>query len=208
MQRIGQRLRRYLMTGLIVIAPIGVTVWVLSWLFLKLDPIIGRHLPRIYGYEPRGLGLVALLALLIIVGWASQKAMGRRALRVWNAVANRVPVARRLYSASSHVFEAVLTRDQKLFRHCAMIEYPSPGSHTLVFETADAAREVEDVIGEPSVAVFVPTVPNPTSGFLLFVPRSRVHRLDMTVEEGFKVILSAGMAVPESAGAPPSLDDR
>ena len=208
MQRIGQRLRRYLMTGLIVIAPIGVTVWVLSWLFLKLDPIIGRYLPRIYGFEPRGLGVVALVALLIIVGWASQKAMGRRALRVWNAVANRVPVARRLYSASSHVFEAVLTRDQKLFRHCAMIEYPSPGSHTLVFETADAAREVEGVIGEPSVAVFVPTVPNPTSGFLLFVPRSRVHRLDMTVEEGFKVILSAGMAVPELAGAQPSLDDR
>ena len=207
MQRIGQRLRRYLMTGLIVIAPIGVTVWVLSWLFLKLDPIIGRYLPRIYGFEPRGLGVVALVALLIIVGWASQKAMGRRALRVWNAVANRVPVARRLYSASSHVFEAVLTRDQKLFRHCAMIEYPSPGSHTLVFETADAAREVEGVIGEPSVAVFVPTVPNPTSGFLLFVPRSRVHRLDMTVEEGFKVILSAGMAVPELAGAQPSLDD-
>jgi uncharacterized membrane protein len=195
------------MTGLIVIAPIGVTVWVLSWLFLKLDPIIGRYLPRIYGLEPRGLGVVALVALLIIVGWASQKAMGRRALRVWNAVANRVPVARRLYSASSHVFEAVLTRDQKLFRHCAMIEYPSPGSHTLVFETADAAREVEGVIGEPSVAVFVPTVPNPTSGFLLFVPRSRVHRLDMTVEEGFKVILSAGMAVPEVAGAQPSLDD-
>jgi uncharacterized membrane protein len=196
------------MTGLIVIAPIGVTVWVLSWLFLKLDPIIGRYLPRIYGFEPRGLGVVALVLLLIIVGWASQKAMGRRALRVWNAVANRVPVARRLYRASSHVFEAVLTRDQKLFRHCAMIEYPSPGSHTLVFETADAAREVEGVIGEPSVAVFVPTVPNPTSGFLLFVPRSRVHRLDMTVEEGFKVILSAGMAVPELAGAQPSLDDR
>ncbi len=208
MQRIGQRLRRYLMTGLIVIAPIGVTVWVLSWLFLKLDPIIGRYLPRIYGFEPRGLGVVALVVLLIVVGWASQKAMGRRALRVWNAVANRVPVARRLYRASSHVFEAVLTRDQKLFRHCAMIEYPSPGSHTLVFETADAAREVEGVIGEPSVAVFVPTVPNPTSGFLLFVPRSRVHRLDMTVEEGFKVILSAGMAVPELAGAQPSLDDR
>jgi uncharacterized membrane protein len=208
MQRIAQRLRRYLVTGLIVIAPISVTVFVLSWLFQKLDPIIGRYLPRVYGYEPRGLGLVALLVLVIAVGWASQKALGRRALRVWNAIANRVPVARRLYSASSHVFEAVLTRDQKLFRHCALIEYPSPGSHTLVFETADAAREAEGVIGEPSVAVFVPTVPNPTSGFLLFVPRSRVHRLEMTVEEGFKMILSAGMAVPESAAVEPPLDDR
>lgn len=208
MQRIAQRLRRYVLTGLIVIAPIGVTIWVLSWLFLKLDPIIGRYLPPIAGYQPRGLGLLALVALLIVVGWASQKAVGRRALRVWNAVANRVPVARRLYSASSHVFEAVLTRDRKLFRHCALIEYPSPGSHTLVFETADAAREAEDVIGEPSVAVFVPTVPNPTSGFLLFVPRRRVHRLEMTVEEGFKMILSAGMAVPESAQAAHSMDDR
>jgi uncharacterized membrane protein len=208
MQRISFRLRRYLVTGLIVIAPIGVTVWVLSWLFLRLDPIIGRYLPTIAGYEPRGLGLVALLALLVVVGWASQKALGRRALRVWNSVANRVPVARRLYSASSHVFEAVLTRDQKLFRHCALIEYPSPGSHTLVFETADAPREANDLIGEASVAVFVPTVPNPTSGFLLFVPRSRVHRLEMTVEEGFKMILSAGMAVPEWAAVEPAVDDR
>ncbi len=208
MQGISHRLRRYLVTGLIVIAPIGVTVWVLSWLFLRLDPIIGRYLPTIAGYQPRGLGIVALLALLVVVGWASQKALGRRALRVWNSVANRVPVARRLYSASSHVFEAVLTRDQKLFRHCALIEYPSPGSHTLVFETADAPREANDVIGEASVAVFLPTVPNPTSGFLLFVPRSRVHRLNMTVEEGFKMILSAGMAVPELAAVEPPVDDR
>lgn len=208
MQRFGQRLRRYLATGLIVIAPIGVTVWVLSWLFLRLDPIIGRYLPTIRGYEPRGLGLVVLLLLLIAVGWASQKALGRRALRVWNRFAGRVPVARRLYSASSHVFEAVLTRDQKLFRHCALIEYPSPGSHTLVFETADATREAEDLIGEPSVSVFLPTVPNPTSGYLLFLPRSRVHRLDMTGEEGFKMIFSAGMAVPEPPGAQPSADDR
>ena len=208
MQRIVQRLRRYLVTGLIVIAPVGVTVFVLSWLFQRLDPIVGRYLPPIAGYEPRGLGVVALLLLLIGVGWASQKALGRRALRVWNRFASRVPVARRLYSASSHVFQAVLTRERKLFRHCALIEYPSPGSYTLVFETAEAAREMQQVIGEPSVAVFLPTVPNPASGFLLFVPKGRVHRLDMTVEEGFKMIFSAGMAVPESAEPEPPMDDR
>jgi uncharacterized membrane protein len=195
-------------TGLIVIAPVGVTVFVLSWLFQTLDPIVGRYLPPIAGYEPRGLGLVALLLVLIAVGWASQKALGRRTLRAWNRFANRVPVARRLYSASSHVFEAVLTQERKLFRHCALIEYPSPGSYTLVFETAEAAREAEQVIGEPSVSVFLPTVPNPASGFLLFLPRDRVHRLDMTVEEGFKMIFSAGMAVPESAKPEPVMEDR
>ena len=203
-----QRLRRYFMTGLIVIGPISLTIFVLVWLFERLDPIVGRFLPRIAGYEPRGLGLVALLALLIVVGWVSQKAAGRRTLRVWNRFANRVPVARRLYSASSHVFQAVLTQDRKIFRHCALIEYPSPGSYTLVFETAAAAQEMETVIGEPSVAVFLPTVPNPTSGFLLFVPRDRVHRLGMTVEEGFKMIFSAGMAVPESAPTESSGADR
>ena len=194
-----QRLRRYFVTGLIVIAPISLTIYVLVWLFERLDPIVGRYLPTVAGYELRGVGLVALLVLLVVVGWVSQKAAGRRALRAWNRFANRVPVARRLYSASSHVFEAVLTQDRKIFRQCALIEYPSPGSYTLVFETAAAAEEMEAVIGEPSVAVFLPTVPNPTSGFLLFVPRDRVHRLDMTVEEGFKMIFSVGMAVPESA---------
>jgi uncharacterized membrane protein len=201
MQRIVQRMRRYLVTGLIVIAPIGVTVFVLSWLFQRLDPIVGRHLPAISGYQPPGLGLVALLALLMVVGWASQKALGRRALRLWNRLANKVPVARRLYGASSHVFQAVLTREQKLFRHCALIEYPTPGSHTLAFETAQAPREMEEAIGEPAVSVFLPTVPNPTSGFLLVLPRRRVRRLDMTVEDGFKMIFSAGMAVPEGPSA-------
>lgn len=200
MQSFAQRLRRYVVTGLVVTAPVGVTAFVLSWLFVRLDPIVGRYLPTVAGREPRGLGIVALLLLLVLVGWASQKALGRRALLAWNRLANRVPVARRLYSASSQVFEAVLTRDRKLFRHCALVEYPGPGSHALVFETAEATREMEDVIGEPAVAVFLPTVPNPTSGYLLYLPRSRVHRLDMTVEDGFKLVFSAGVATPELPG--------
>lgn len=197
MQPVVHRLRRYLITGLIVIAPIGVTVYVLTWLFQRLDPILGRHLPPIAGYQPPGLGLLALLVLLMFVGWASQRALGRRAIRVWNKLAARLPVVRRLYSASSHVFEAVLRHDQKIFRRCALIEYPSPGSHALVFETAEVPAEIEGVLGEPAVSVFLPTVPNPTTGFLLLIPRSRVRRLDMTVEDGFKMILSAGVAIPD-----------
>ena len=201
MKRALQRLRRYLVTGLVVIAPIGVTVYVLVWLFRRLDPIVGRYLPTVAGLEPRGLGLLALIVILIAVGWASQKAMGRRVLAAWNRFAGRVPVARRLYGASSQVFQAVLTREEKLFRHCALIEYPSPGAHTLVFETAEAPPQMEGVVGEPAVSVFLPTVPNPTSGFLLVLPKRRVHRLDMTVEDGFKMIFSAGMAVPDTEPA-------
>lgn len=189
------RMRRYLITGLIVIAPIGVTVFVLSWLFQRLDPILGRFLPDIAGRQIPGLGLAALVLILVAVGWFSQRAIGRRALLTWNRLLERVPVARRVHSASSQIFSSVLERE-KLFQHCALIEFPQPGSWALAFETADAPDEIQAVVGEPSVSLFLPTAPNPTSGYLLILPRSRVRRLQMSVEDGLKLVLSAGVARP------------
>lgn len=195
------RMRRYLITGLIVIAPIGVTVFVLSWLFQRLDPILGRFLPDIAGRQIPGLGLAALVLILIVVGWFSQRTIGRRALLTWNRLLERVPFARRVHSASAQIFSSVLERE-KLFQHCAIIEFPQPGSWALVFETADAPDEIQLSVGEPSVSVFLPTAPNPTSGYLLILPRSRVRRLQMSVEDGLKLVLSAGVARPgESAAA-------
>lgn len=190
------RLRRYLITGLVVIAPVGVTVFVLVWLFQRLDPILGRFLPGIGGRAIPGLGLVALFVLLISVGWFSQRAFGRRALGLWNRLLERVPFARRLHSASAQIVSSVLERD-RLFQHCALIEFPQDGTWVLVFETAPAPREVEASIGEPSVSVFLPTAPNPTSGYLLMMPRSRVRRLQMPVEDGLKLVLSVGVARPD-----------
>ncbi len=195
MRKMLQRLRRYVITGLIVIAPIGVTVFVLSWLFQRLDPILGRYLPAIEGRQIPGLGLAALFIILVLVGWFSQRAIGRRALGAWNGLLERVPFARRLHSASAQIFSSVLERE-KLFQHCALIEFPDEGSWVLAFETASAPAEIEDVIGEPSVSVFLPTAPNPTSGYLLMLPRSRVRRLGMSVEDGLKLVLSAGVASP------------
>jgi uncharacterized membrane protein len=194
------RMRRYLITGLIVIAPIGVTVFVLSWLFQRLDPILGRFLPDIAGRQIPGLGLAALVLILIVVGWFSQRTIGRRALLTWNRLLERVPFARRVHSASAQIFSSVLERE-KLFQHCALIEFPQPGSWALVFETADAPDEVQLSVGEPSVSVFLPTAPNPTSGYLLILPRSRVRRLQMSVEDGLKLVLSAGVARPGEPAA-------
>jgi uncharacterized membrane protein len=188
-------MRRYLITGLIVIAPIGVTVFVLSWLFHRLDPILGRFLPDIGGRQIPGLGLAALVLILIVVGWFSQRTIGRRALLTWNRLLERVPFARRVHSASAQIFSSVLERE-RLFQHCALIEFPQPGSWVLVFETADAPDEIQVSVGEPSVSVFLPTAPNPTSGYLLILPRSRVRRLQMSVEDGLKLVLSAGVARP------------
>lgn len=189
------RLRRYLITGLVVIAPVGVTAFVLVWLFQRLDPILGRFLPGIGDRPIPGLGIVALFVLLVGVGWFSQRAFGRRALGMWNRLLERVPFARRLHSASAQIVSSVLERD-RLFQHCALIEFPQEGTWVLVFETAPAPDEVEASIGDPSVSVFLPTAPNPTSGYLLMLPRSRVRRLEMPVEDGLKLVLSVGVARP------------
>lgn len=196
MRTMLHRLRRYLITGLVVIAPIGVTIFVLTWLFQRLDPILGRYLPAIAGRQIPGLGIAVLLIMLVVVGWFSQRTIGRRALGAWNHVLDRVPVARRVHAASAQIFSSVLERD-RLFQHCALVEFPNEGSWVLAFETAEVPTEVAEAIGEPSVSVFLPTAPNPTSGYLLMLPRTRVRRLRMSVEDGLKLVLSAGVARPD-----------
>ena len=196
MKELGERLRRYLVLGLIVIAPLGVTAFVLRWLFERIDVIIGRYLPPIAGTRWPGLGIAALVVLLLIVGWISDRTLGRRVLDRWNNMLSRVPLVRRLYGASSRVVQSVLDRDENLFRYCALIEYPDPGSWALAFATARAPAEVERELGSRAVSLFLPTVPNPTSGYLLILPEERVHRLEMSVEDGFRMILSVGAAVP------------
>jgi len=197
MRRSISHVRRYLVTGLVVIAPVGVTVFILAWLFHRLDAVLGRYLPTIHGVRLPGLGLVALLLLLIVVGWASQKAVGRRLLVWWNGVLSRLPLVRAIYRGSSQIARAVLERRDRLFEGCALIEYPSPGTYALVFVSGAAPAEFEERIGQAGLSVFLPTAPNPTSGYLLMLPVADVHRLRMSVEEGVRLVLSAGLALPE-----------
>ncbi len=201
MREFGERLRRYLVLGLIVIAPLGVTVFVLRWLFERIDVILGRYLPPIAGARWPGLGILALVVLLLIVGWISDRTLGRRVLERWNNLLSRVPLVRRVYGASSRVVQSVLERDENLFRYCALIEYPEPGSWALAFATARAPAEVEREVGSRAVSLFLPTAPNPTSGYLLILPEERVRRLEMSVEDGFRMVLSVGAAVPAESEA-------
>jgi uncharacterized membrane protein len=206
MRPILQRLRRYLVTGLIVLAPIGVTAYILVWGFRQLDPIVGRHLPPIGGVRIPGLGLLALLVILVLIGWISQRAVGRRLLALWNVGLSRVPLARPIYRASAQIFQAVLQREEKLFQRCVLIPFPSSGSWAVAFETAAAPVEVAESMGEPAVSVFLPTAPNPTTGYLIVLPSRSVRRLRMSVEDGLKLVLSAGVAVPDPLTAPAGRD--
>lgn len=190
------RLRRHLVTGLIVVAPIAITIYALVLVFNFLDNLLGPHIRTLLGRSLPGLGIVVLVLLLLLVGWISRRAAGRRMVGWGNEILSRFPVTRKFYNASSQIVQALLDREEKLFQGVALAEYPMAGSWTLVFVTAEAPRQIEDRIGEPAVSVFLPTVPNPTTGYLLVLPASQVEMLDMTVEEGFKMVISAGVAVP------------
>ena len=196
LRRLMSRLRRHLITGLVVVAPLGVTAWVLRWLFVRLDSILGGYLATA-GIEPfPGIGLVVLLILLVFVGWMLRWAMGRKLVGWWNSLLSRLPLTRTIYNASSQIVQTVLARKEKLFQRCALVEYPSPGSYSLAFVTAESPDEIEEKMGSQAITVFLPTSPNPASGYLLMLPPERVRMLEMSVEDGMKLVLSAGAVTP------------
>lgn len=202
--RLWPRIRRALLIGVIVIAPLWVTGAVLLWIFEKLDSILGQYftpiLESVWGVRIPGLGLVALFLVVIAVGWLAQKAVGRQIIGWWNSVLARLPVTRTLYSAASQIVQTVLTKDRKLFKSCVLVEYPRPGCWALGFLTQRGPQEINDTVGAECVAVFLATVPNPTTGYLLFLPREQVRPLRMSIEDGFKLIISGGAVVPEAPG--------
>jgi uncharacterized membrane protein len=190
-------LRRYFITGLVVIAPVGVTVFILVWIFDRIDAILGRVFGTFIGYRIPGVGLLALVLLLIGVGWVAQQAVGGRLISMTKNWLSTFPVTRGIYSAASQIVESLVVDKEKFFKACVLAEYPRAGSWALGFVTSDAPGEISAAVGEELIAVFVPTAPNPTSGVLVFLPHAKVRRLRMSVEEAFKLVLSGGVVLPE-----------
>lgn len=192
----GKVFRRRLIAGLIVIAPLGVTAYILWWLFTTLDGILGRSLYDIIGFTVPGLGLIVLILLLLGVGWVAEATVGSKLVDWWNAALDRVPVVSRLYSATRRIAGSVFGgEERRFFRSVVLFEYPSPGQWTLGFETGQAPRALDDRV-EDGVTIFLPTAPNPVTGFLIIVPSARIIRLPVTIEEGFTYVFSAGAVPP------------
>lgn len=193
-------IRRYLLTGIVVIAPVGVTAYVLWWIFARLDRILGRVF-QVIGLRIPGLGLMVLIALVIAVGWLAQQAVGRELITLGKNWLKKFPLTRTVYSAASQIVEQIVGENRRLFQSCVLVEYPRPGCWVVGFLTSAAAAEISEAAQEETVAVFIPTTPNPTSGYLAFVPRTQVIPLKMSVEEGFKLVVSAGAVTPEALQA-------
>jgi len=197
------RLRGYLIAGILVTAPISITIY-LTYVFLTfVDKNVAKLLPRemyeaLYGGTTiPGVGLVIALAFFILIGWFARNFFGRLIIKASEYVVHRMPVISKLYSAIKQIFETIMATQSQAFREVVMLEYPRKGVWSIGFVTGKSEGEVQDLTAEETINVFVPTTPNPTSGYLLFVPKKELKYLEMSVEEGVKLVVSAGIITPD-----------
>jgi uncharacterized membrane protein len=196
-----KRLRRYIVAGILVWLPIGVTLLLLRILVGMLDRslvlIPEQYRPEvIIGFAIPGLGIVLTLLILLITGVLAANIVGRSMVGMWESLLERIPVVRSIYSAAKNFAEMVFSDSSQSFKKVLLIQYPRKGLYSLAFQTSSQLGEVQGRTGEEMICTFVPTTPNPTSGFIIIVPRKDVVELDMDVDEALKMIISLGVVVP------------
>jgi uncharacterized membrane protein len=201
---LGARVRTYFLAGVLITAPVSLTIY-LAWLFITfVDERVFSLLPPQYNPETYlpfsipGIGLLLALVGLTLIGALTAGILGRAVNQLLEGILNRLPVIRSLYSAIKQIMETVLANKSAAFRECVLIEYPRRGIWTLGFITGRTKGEVQERTAEEVINVFVPTTPNPTSGFLLFVPERDIIRLKMPIEDGLKLVVSGGIVTPPS----------
>lgn len=199
---IGARLRAYLLAGILVTAPISITFY-LAWLFISfVDARVTPLIPPTYNPESYlpfsipGLGVVVLLAALILIGMVTAGFVGRLLQRTSERLLARMPIIRTVYGAVKQILETVLAQQSNAFREAVLVEYPRRGIWAIAFITGRTEGEVQNLTAEETINIFLPTTPNPTSGFLLFVPKKDIVPLSMTVEEAIKMVISGGIVTP------------
>lgn len=213
---LGARLRTWFLTGLVVAAPIWITLYVASGFVDLVDGYVAALIPARYNPENilplsiPGIGLLVMAILLTLTGFLTANFVGRRALGFAEGFVNRMPVIRTIYGGLKQIFETAISQSERSFNQAVLVEYPRKGLWAIAFVTSDSKGEVGAKTGraaaqmhnsewdaEAMVNVFLPTTPNPTSGFLLFVPKRDVMPLDMSIEDAAKMVISAGMVTPE-----------
>jgi len=195
------RLRRYLFTGLLVWVPLAVTIFVFQLIIGYADNML-RLLPDawqpklLFGFNIPGLGLIMVVVILVLTGFLASNYLGRFLLGIGNEVLEHIPVVRSVYSAVKQISDTMFTNKGRSFSKVVMIRYPQKDTWSLAFQTSESLGEVNMKMPGHMVSVFVPTTPNPTSGFLLMVSQEDMIELDMSVDDALKMIISLGVIVP------------
>jgi uncharacterized membrane protein len=206
MARIRRSIGRYFVAGLLTFAPIGITIWATAWIIQRLDSLL---LPRVLRLlfpgleEPPNLpfvGVIFTFFVILLFGVVARHLFGREIVRLWERLLSRVPVARNIYAAIKQLFDAIfVSGSHSKFRRVVLVEYPRKGVYALAFTTGPARGPAGSATAPDLVNLFLPTTPNPTSGFYLLVPEEDLTPLDMTVEQAFKLVMSAGLVAPEES---------
>ena len=203
-QNLFQRLRSNFLTGLVLITPIILTIYLLWGVINFIDDKVVPWLPNKYnpstylGKDIPGLGVMTFLVFTTIVGMVTKGFFGRQLIKFWQSLVDRTPVFRSIYNALKQIAETVFTKSDQTFKSACLVEYPRKGIWVVAFVSTITRGEIKEKINKDEIlTVFVPTTPNPTSGFLLFIPKKDVIILKMSVENAAKLVISAGLVVPD-----------
>ena len=191
------RLRNYFFTGIFVLIPIGITLYLTLFLIKISSKILPKELnPNYYiPYNVPGLEILISLILITIIGWLSLTFIGKRFVLIIEAILNRIPILRTIYSSAEQLIEN-FSQDKKSQKSVVLVQYPRQGVWAIGFATKENSGKIKEAIGQETMNVFVPTTPNPTSGFLLMFPKKDIIFLDLTFEEASKFVVSAGSINP------------
>lgn len=197
-----QRVRTYFLTGLVVAMPVWITIYIALAFIDMIDRNIMPLIPESYNPENYlpfslpGIGLVFLFLMLTLLGLFTANFLGRALIETGERVLNHMPVVRSIYNTLKQIFETVISENKGSFQEVVLVQYPRPGLWAIAFISGENKGEIQQKLPEDVVNVFLPTTPNPTSGFLLFVPRKDIILLDMTPDQGAKYVISAGLVDP------------
>jgi uncharacterized membrane protein len=195
-------MRKYFITGLLVLVPLAITLWVLNLIIGTMDQSLlllpERWRPEtLIGFSIPGLGSILTLLIIFLTGVATRNFVGRQVVALWEAVLKRIPVVSSIYSSVKQVSDTLFSSSGNAFRKAVLVQYPRQGSWTIAFVTGTPGGDVRNHLQGDFVSIYVPTTPNPTSGFFLMVPRADTIELNMNVDEALKYIVSMGVVAPE-----------
>ncbi len=211
-------IKKYLLTGLLVWLPLAITIWALTWLFDILNAVFASIVHAVSAVTPvslapaiqslheiPGLGVFLVLFVMLATGALVSNVAGRWVVRQWDRLFTNIPIVKSIYNSVKKVSDTLFSSNGNSFRTAMLVQYPRAGSWTIAFQTGVPSGEVKNHLGPDFVSVYVPTTPNPTSGFFLMLPRADVIELDMSVDEALTYVISMGSVAPGTAPVRPSV---
>ena len=202
-KKVGSKIKSYFFTGMVVTAPVAITVYMSYHLLIWINNVTSRLVPQQWSigdfvpYAVPGAGLILLIFSMIVIGMLTTGYVGKFFVRLWEALVQKMPIVSSIYSLMKQIFETFLSQKTRSFSKVVLVEYPRRGLWTIAFVSKDeTGGEADEKIKSKTLSIFVPTTPNPTSGFLIFVPENDVIKLDMSVEDGIKYVISCGIVTP------------